>query len=129
MTVAPGTEAVQRGGELTGGVPVGAAAGARFLERETEILTESLRLLPEDLEVLAEARRDPRLPQAHRHRLARQDEDDRDALPYGPLSAGERSLDWNGRDGSGRPSAAGVYFARVTVDNRSGGAMRFVLTR
>jgi hypothetical protein len=34
-------------------------------------------------------------------------------------AAGRYSVPWDGRDNAGRPVAAGVYFARLTVDNDS----------
>jgi hypothetical protein len=35
------------------------------------------------------------------------------------LEAGAGALDWDGRDDAGRPVAHGLYFARVTLDDRS----------
>ena len=35
------------------------------------------------------------------------------------LAAGRHPIAWNGRDESGRPSAAGVYYLRVTLDDRA----------
>jgi hypothetical protein len=40
-------------------------------------------------------------------------------LAEGPLEAGNHRHDWNARDGSGRPVAAGVYFSRIVVDGRA----------
>ena len=37
----------------------------------------------------------------------------------GPLAAGEHELTWDGRDGQGRPVAAGVYVYRVQVDEQT----------
>ena len=31
------------------------------------------------------------------------------------MSAGMHSIDWNGRDGSGREVASGIYFYRLTA--------------
>jgi flagellar hook assembly protein FlgD len=38
------------------------------------------------------------------------------ALDSGPSAAGRRMLTWDGRDASGSPAPAGVYFARVRTD-------------
>jgi flagellar hook capping protein FlgD len=37
----------------------------------------------------------------------------------GTVSAGEHVLEWDGRDASGSPVAAGVYFCQVSLDDRS----------
>ncbi|MBD3347668.1 MAG: M6 family metalloprotease domain-containing protein [Candidatus Eisenbacteria bacterium] len=37
-------------------------------------------------------------------------------LVDGPLSAGTRSVRWDGRDDSGRPLGSGIYFARLEAD-------------
>ncbi len=36
-------------------------------------------------------------------------------LVDGPVDAGRRSVVWDGRDGTGRPAASGIYFYRLTV--------------
>lgn len=47
----------------------------------------------------------------------------------GSLAAGEHQLFWNGRDDSGARASAGVFFARLHVDDRTVGTRRIVLTR
>jgi photosystem II stability/assembly factor-like uncharacterized protein len=47
----------------------------------------------------------------------------------GGLAEGPGSLFWDGRDGVGRPAAAGVYLARVSVDGEVLGRQTVVLTR
>ncbi|HOX25471.1 MAG TPA: glycosyl hydrolase [Candidatus Krumholzibacteria bacterium] len=47
----------------------------------------------------------------------------------GGRAAGPGSLFWDGRDGGGRPAAAGVYLARVLVDGRVLGRETVVLAR
>ncbi len=44
-------------------------------------------------------------------------------------AAGPGALFWDGRDARGRPAAAGVYLARVTVDGRLVGRQTLVRTR
>lgn len=39
-------------------------------------------------------------------------------LLSGPVEAGERSLDWDGRDDAGRPVASGSYLARLRADGQ-----------
>ena len=42
------------------------------------------------------------------------------ALVSSPLQgAGEHSVEWNGRDGSGQPVASGVYFYRLETGERT----------
>jgi len=36
-----------------------------------------------------------------------------------PLTAGEHSVRWDGRDAAGQPAGAGVYYARLTTDTES----------
>jgi hypothetical protein len=40
-------------------------------------------------------------------------------IPYGRLGGGAHRLSWDGRDLSGRDVGAGVFFARVRVDDRT----------
>ena len=47
----------------------------------------------------------------------------------GGVAQGPGSLFWDGRDRGGRPAAAGVYLARVSVDGRVLGRETLVLTR
>ena len=47
----------------------------------------------------------------------------------GGVAEGPGSLFWDGRDAGGRPTAAGVYLARVSVDGEVLGRQRVVLTR
>jgi len=35
----------------------------------------------------------------------------------GRVSSGERTLMWDGRDGSGRPAASGAYFVQASTGN------------
>jgi subtilisin family serine protease len=50
-------------------------------------------------------------------------------LVDGRLQAGDHSVRWDGRDASGEPVAAGVYFARLAVDGRASAIERVVLVR
>jgi len=47
----------------------------------------------------------------------------------GGVGQGPGSLFWDGRDGEGRPAAAGVYLARATLDGKVLGRRTVVLTR
>jgi hypothetical protein len=49
-------------------------------------------------------------------------------LVDGTASAGEHTVEWNGRDGSGMRAASGVYFARLEAGGRTG-SERIVLIR
>jgi flagellar hook assembly protein FlgD len=40
-------------------------------------------------------------------------------LGNGTFAAGSHVLEWDGRDGAGAPSAAGVYFVRLASGDRS----------
>lgn len=40
-------------------------------------------------------------------------------LGAGPFAAGSHVLEWDGRDGTGAPAAAGVYFVRLAAGGRS----------
>ncbi len=46
----------------------------------------------------------------------------------GALGAGQHRLAWSGRDDAGHRVAAGVFFARLTVDGAPRGTRRIVLT-
>jgi len=47
----------------------------------------------------------------------------------GQLPAGEHRWRWDGRDGTGRECATGVYLARVMVDGRATGVAKLTLVR
>ena len=51
------------------------------------------------------------------------------SMHAGHLDAGRYRLEWDGTDGNGRVSAAGVYFARLFVDGRPIGQRRIVRLR
>ncbi len=53
----------------------------------------------------------------------------RRTLADGAFDAGERTLDWDGRDDGGRPLAAGVYFARLEADGAEPASARFAHVR
>jgi alkaline phosphatase len=40
-------------------------------------------------------------------------------LQAGSLAAGSQVLTWDGRDGTGRSVASGIYFARLRVERRT----------
>jgi subtilisin family serine protease len=50
-------------------------------------------------------------------------------LVDGRLRAGQHALAWDGRDASGRPVTAGIYFARLLIDDRTSVVERLVLLR
>ena len=50
------------------------------------------------------------------------------SLPSGTMSAGSQVVSWDGRDESGRPVAAGLYFYRLDIDGRQVGR-RVAVTR
>ncbi len=47
----------------------------------------------------------------------------------GHLTAGNRELEWDGRDGAGRPAASGVYFARARGEKGATASHRMVLVK
>jgi flagellar hook assembly protein FlgD len=47
----------------------------------------------------------------------------------GRLPSGPHSFVWDGRDGSGRSTGAGVYFLRVTVDGEVAGTAKITRVR
>ncbi len=50
-------------------------------------------------------------------------------LERGPLAAGRHAITWDGRDASGRPAAAGVYYVRARVGSGASVVRRLVRTR
>jgi hypothetical protein len=50
-------------------------------------------------------------------------------LYEGTMEAGEKDVSWNGRDGDGRPVAAGVYFYRLEAQGQFVATRRMIVLR
>jgi hypothetical protein len=50
-------------------------------------------------------------------------------LAFGPRAAGPHVASWDGRDATGRPAAAGVYFAKLSAEDGQSVARKLVLLR
>ncbi|HET9328012.1 MAG TPA: FlgD immunoglobulin-like domain containing protein [Candidatus Eisenbacteria bacterium] len=71
------------------------------------------------------------LPRAAEVRISVLDVEGRSvgSMRAGSLDAGRYRLEWDGTDGNGRVSPAGVYFARLLVDGRPVAQRRIVRLR